>query len=34
MSRTLKVLVLIAVIALVYKLYASDSAVEVEYETE
>jgi hypothetical protein len=34
MSRALKVLALIAVIVLVYKLFATDSAVEVEYESE
>jgi len=34
MSRALKVLALIVVIALAYKLLSTDSAVEVEYEAE
>jgi hypothetical protein len=34
MSRALKVLALIAVIAIAYKVFATDSAVEVEYESE
>ncbi len=34
MSKALKVLALIAVVLIAYKLFASDSAVEVEYEAE
>ncbi|GAB3681720.1 hypothetical protein GCM10028857_06350 [Salinarchaeum chitinilyticum] len=34
MSRALKVLALVAVVLIAYKLFASDSAVEVEYESE